>query len=84
MTKNEMRDLLFELNRSRTHPNGVGPQGYVQRMEREAEILHALADESGSLLLYALAKKADQAAETTRYRMSELIRNGWINARHND
>ncbi|MFD3560121.1 hypothetical protein ACFWVU_10665 [Streptomyces sp. NPDC058686] len=72
MTENEMRDLLLELNHSRSHPSGVGPRGYVKRMEREAEILHILADESGSFLIYAMAKTADIWADSARGVASEL------------
>lgn len=75
MTKTEMRTLLLELRDSRVKPQGFGPEGFIKRLRREAEILHTLADESGSLLIYILAKQADHKADIALGRTLEW-RNG--------
>lgn len=75
MTKNEMRDLLLELRDSRIKPQGLGPEGMIRRLRREAEILHILADESMSLSIYLMAKRADHKADIALGRVLEW-RNG--------
>lgn len=79
MTKEEVKELLLELNRSRTHLKGVGPTGMVTRHEREAEILHTLAEEFQSPAMAGMAYRADIRVTASRGIARERTRQEQVN-----
>lgn len=74
MTKNEAKELLLELNQSRTRLKGLGFPGMIARLEREAGILHSLAEEFEIPLIAVMAYRADLQLKSTQYRQKQKQR----------